>query len=134
MRILFSFLIVLFCSSMAIGQEFETFDYTEGDTTYSMKKYYLLLYIEGENRDQSPDEIKQIQAGHMAHLGKLADEKKICVAGPMDQSPEAQGMIIYSVYSKEEAEELSNDDPAVKSGRLDFKIMPFWAAKGSKLF
>lgn len=48
MRILFSFLIVLFCSGMASSQEFETFDYTEGDTTYSMKKYYLLLYIEGD--------------------------------------------------------------------------------------
>jgi len=113
---------------------FETFEYNEGDTTYLMKKYYLLIYERGENRDHSKEEAAEIQKGHLAHISKLADEKKICIVGPMaDDGPE-RGIIIYSVFSKEEASELSKKDPAVIAGRLTFRILPFWAAKGSQLF
>lgn len=113
---------------------FETFEMTEGDTSYVMKKYYMVFLKPGPNRDQSKEEAMEIQKGHMAHMNKLAEEKKICMAGPFDSDGSISGMVIYSCYSKEEAERLTQEDPAVIAGRLLVEIHPFWAAMGSKLF
>ncbi len=115
-------------------QFYETFEMTEGDTTYVMKKYYMVFLKPGPNRDQSEEEAAEIQRGHMAHMNKLAEEKKICMAGPFDSDGSIAGMVIYSCFSKEEAERLTQMDPAVKAGRLLVEIHPFWAAMGSKLF
>lgn len=115
-------------------KSFEIFEMTEGDTTYVMKKYYLCIYKAGPNRDQEEELLKELQTGHMAHLGALADNKQACIAGPFAEDGDMRGLILMSVYSKEEAITLINEDPMVKAGRLNFEIHPFWAAKGSNLF
>lgn len=114
-------------------KQFETFEMTEGDTTYLMKKYYIAFLKSGPNRDQSKEEAAEIQKQHLAHMNKLAEANKIQIAGPFDDDSDIQGMVIYSVYSLEEALELTNSDPAVVAGRLVVELHPFWAAKGSKL-
>lgn len=115
---------------------FETFEMPEGDITYVMKKYFIAFLKEGPKRDQSKDEADKIQAAHMKHLGKLADEKRACMIGPFGQDAETdiQGIIVFSVPTKKEAERLAAMDPAVQSGRLLIEVHPWWAAKGSKLF
>lgn len=115
---------------------FETFEMPEGDVTYVMKKYFIAFLKEGPKRDQSKDEADKIQAAHMAHLGKLADEKRACMIGPFGQDAETdiQGIIVFSVPDKAEAERLAAMDPAVQAGRLLIEVHPWWAAKGSKLF
>ena len=118
----------------AIEKEFEIFEMQEGDTTYIMKKYFLCIYSAGPNRDQEKEKLTELQTGHMNHIGMLAENKQACIAGPMAGDGEMRGIIIMSVYSKEEAVELIGNDPMVKAGRLNFEIQPFWAAKGSKLF
>lgn len=133
MRFYFLTVFLMACQ-WATAQEFETFEMTEGDTTFVMKKYYLLTYYRGDNRDQGEEEAQEIQKGHMSHLNRLSEEKKICLAGPYGDDGEARGIVIFSVTSLEEAVELSNQDPAVQAGRLRFEIKPWWAAVGSKLF
>ncbi len=115
---------------------FETFEMPEGDVTYIMKKYFIAFLKEGPKRDQPKEEADKIQAAHMAHLGKLADEKRACMIGPFGQDAETdiQGIIVFSVPDKEEAERLAAMDPAVQAGRLLIEVHPWWAAKGSKLF
>ena len=130
--ILTSMLVLCFLGAQA--QEFETFEMTEGDTTFVMKKYYLLTYFKGSERNQTQEEAAEIQKQHLAHLDLLAQEKKICIAGPFGDDGDARGIVIYSVFSEEEAHELSRLDPAVVAGRPRYEIKPWWAAKGSKLF
>ena len=115
---------------------FETFEMPEGEVTYIMKKYFIAFLKEGPKRDQTKEEADKIQAAHMAHLGKLADEKRACMIGPFSQDAETdiQGIIVFSVPDKEEAERLAAMDPAVQAGRLLIEVHPWWAAKGSKLF
>ncbi len=115
---------------------FQIFEMKEGDVTYVMKKYFIAFLKEGSKRDQPEEEAKEIQAAHMAHLGKLADEKRICMVGPFgeDADSDIQGIIIFSVPDKEEAIRLAAEDPAVKAGRLIIEVQPWWAAMGSELF
>lgn len=114
--------------------QYEEFEMVEGDTTYVMKKYFLLTYLSGEKRDQSKKVAEKIQKQHLEHMNTLAEEKKICIAGPFGHDGPERGIIIFNVYSLEEAEKLANQDPAVKAGRLTFTLHPIWLAKGSALY
>ena len=108
----------------------------EGNVTYVMKKYFIAFLKEGPKRDQSEEEAKMIQQAHLAHLEKLATEKRACMIGPFDEEADSdiQGIIVFSVPDKEEAERLAAQGPAVQAGRLVIEIQPWWAAKGSELF
>ena len=113
---------------------FEIFEMQEGDTTYTMKKYYFCLLMPGENRTHGAEEVSEIQAGHMAHLSSVAEQRKACIIGPFNGSEEYSGIVVYNTKTKEEAEELAGQDPAVKAGRLKFQIIEWWAAKGTALY
>ena len=113
---------------------FEIFEYQEGDTTYTMKKYFFCMLKQGEDLNNSADETTRIQTEHLAHLEGLANDKKICIAGPLREHDQWSGIVIFNTPTKEEAVELMSKDPAVKAGRLEFEIVDWWAAKGSKLF
>ncbi len=112
---------------------YETFEMVEGDTSYTMKKYFLVLLKEGENRSQ-PDSIAgEIQKGHMANMNTLAEKGYLHIAGPMAEQGSTKGMMILSVPTIEEAQNMVAQDPAVIAGRLIMEVQPFWAAKGSTL-
>ena len=113
---------------------FETFEYTDGDTTYLMKKYYMVFLKNGPNRNQDEGTAARIQEEHLAHMARLADEKKIVSAGPFDDDGDIRGIVIYSVSSLEEAKELTSQDPAVIAGRLVVEVHPWWAAVGTMLY
>lgn len=113
---------------------FETFEAHMDDTTWLMKKYYFCMLERGDNRDTlSPEESAKIQAGHMAHLTKLGTDGKICLAGPFQGGDDWRGIVVYKVPTMEEAQRLAQEDPAVIAGRLKVRIVPWWAAVGSKL-
>ena len=114
-------------------KSFETFEMPSGDTTFIMKKYFLCMYKSGENRSGSDEERMEIQKEHLAHISNLAEKGLVHIAGPLESTDDNRGILIFNVYSKEEAEEWTRQDPAVKAGRLGFVIYPLWAAKGSTL-
>lgn len=112
---------------------YEEFEMTEGDTTYVMKKYFLLTYLKGENRNQPEAKAEQIQKEHMAHMNTLAIQNKISIAGPFGHDGKEKGIIIFNAYNIEEAEEMAKQDPAIIAGRLTYTLYPIWLAKGSTL-
>lgn len=112
---------------------FETFTMQEGDSTFVMKKYFLVLLKSGESRDQSPEEAEKIQAGHLAHMDSLAALGQLDIAGPMGDEGELRGIVVLRVPTMERAQACANADPAIQSKRLIAEIHPWWAAVGSKL-
>ena len=113
---------------------FEYFEYEDGDTTYMMKKYFLVVYTSGPNRNQSVEEANKLQAAHLAHQGKMAEDKKLCVAGPMGDDGDWRGILILNVPNEEEAKSLIENDPMIKAGRLNYILKPWWGAVGTALY
>jgi uncharacterized protein YciI len=112
---------------------YEIFTYQDGDTSYTMKKYYIAFLKRGPNRDQDQAEANAIQSAHLEHMSQLAEQKKICIAGPFGDDTDMRGIVIYSAKSLEEAKSYAESDPAVINGVLIAELHPWWAAKGSKL-
>lgn len=113
---------------------FETFTYKEADSTFLMKKYYMLLYKSGPDRSQNEEEARKIQQGHLANINTMATQRVVCMAGPFQDSPDYAGALIFSVKDTAVIHEWMQKDPAVTSGRLTYEIHPWWAAVGSQLF
>ena len=110
------------------------FEMKDGDSTYIMKQYYLVLYLRASDAPtHTPEELKEIQAGHMAHIGKMAEENVVYIAGPFGDNTEKRGILILDVATEEEVHHWLKEDPAVKAGRLTYEFHPWWGAKGSVL-
>lgn len=145
MKCFFGILIVIFCFSCGSNKviypdkpiekktNHETFSYKEGDTTYIMQKYFLVLLKKGPNRTQSKEETAEIQKNHMAHISWLAEQNYISIAGPSENHENVAGFLLFNTETMKQADSLAKLDPAVKAGRLEVETLPWWAAKGSKL-
>ncbi|MCD6013524.1 MAG: hypothetical protein K0Q79_3386 [Flavipsychrobacter sp.] len=96
----------------------------------TMKQYYFVMLVKGRDRDKIKDTavINKLQAGHMANMDRLANEGKLLVAGPFGDDGNWRGIFILDCNSKEEAEALLATDPAIKAGRLDYELHPWWTA------
>jgi uncharacterized protein len=73
-----------------------------------------------------------LQDAHMAHLADLHDAGHLVAAGPLDDE-EYRGLSIFRV-GPEEARELSEQDPAVRAGRLAIKAIPWILPAGAMTF
>ncbi len=126
------FLILLTGFAIAsYAQDQREFSYTEGDTTYVMKRYVFMLLNKGEIRSQDSTEAAKIQEQHLAHLNKLSEMGKLIVAGPFEEGGDHRGLLIFDVATVEEALKLEAEDPAVKTGRLSMEAFFWWGAKGT---
>ena len=107
------------------------FSYTEGDTTYTMKRYVFMMLNSGETKSKDSIEMAIFQEKHMAHLNKLEKEGKLIVAGPFEGGGDHRGLLIFDVETVEDALKLEGEDPSVKSGRLKMEAFYWWGAKGT---
>ena len=97
-----------------------------GADDYGMHKYVMCILKTGPNKSLSPDSSKKVQAAHLNNIKKLADEGKLVVAGPFMDNTELEGIFIFNVSTVEEAQALTNTDPAVKAGVLIMELHPFY--------
>lgn len=98
-----------------------------------LKTYYIVFLKKGPTRDQDSVTAAKIQEAHLANINKLFNEKKLDIAGPFLDDGDMLGIFILNVASMEEAQRITNTDPAVKAGRLVMEIHPWMSAPGAKL-
>ena len=98
-----------------------------------MKTYYMVFLKKGPNRTHDSATAATIQAGHMANIQKLAQQKILKVAGPFLDDGDLRGIFILDVATPEEAKRLTDADPAVQAGRLIMEIHPWMTQKGAVL-
>ena len=101
-----------------------------GGDEMGMKQYVLVILKTGPNDAAiKGQERKDIFAGHMANIGRLADEKKLAVAGPFGKNDKSyRGLFILNVATVEEAQRLADTDPAVKAGIFIVDLIPWYGS------
>lgn len=129
-------LLLLFSISAISFQSYsqDEFEMQEGDTTYVMKKYYLVLLKANPDKEALDSaKVAEIQQAHLDNISRLADMGKIVMAGPMGDDGNLRGIFVMDCDNLEEATDLCETDPAIMKKRLLYEVHPWWAAKGSKL-
>jgi len=125
-------LLISLCPLLTKGQS-ETYDpelaqKLEADD-YGMRKFVIAFLYTGDRvSEYSPEERAEIQKGHMANINKLAEMDKLILAGPFFGNDTMRGIFVFDVGSKEEAEELTNSDPAVKAGVLKMDLKEWYGS------
>jgi uncharacterized protein YciI len=96
---------------------------------YGMRKFVIAFLYSGDRvSEYSTEERAEIQRGHMANITKLAEMEKLILAGPFFGNDAMRGIFVFDVDSKEEAEKLTNTDPAVIAGVLRMELKEWYGS------
>lgn len=96
---------------------------------YGMRKFVIAFLYAGDRvSEYSPEQRAEIQKGHMANINKLAEMDKLILAGPFFGNEAMRGIFVFDVDSKEEAEGLTNTDPAIIAGVLKMDLKEWYGS------
>jgi uncharacterized protein YciI len=115
------------------GQDKPTYDAalakSLGADDYGMKMYVLVMLKTGTNTSAPKAKTDSLFAGHMANINRLAELRKLVVAGPMAKNAKNyRGIFILDVKTIAEAETLLQTDPAVKEKILDTELFNWYGS------
>lgn len=90
-------------------------------------RYTFVFLNTNPNRPELPQEqVDSLQAGHMANIGRLVDERKMIAAGPYHTGG---GIFIFDT-NQEVTQVVLDSDPAIAAGRFQLEVYPFDMAVG----
>lgn len=85
-------------------------------------RYTFVFLNTNEDRPELPKEqVDSLQAGHMANIGRLVDERKMIAAGPFYGG----GGIFLFDTNLQETQAVLDTDPAIAAGRFKLEVFPF---------
>jgi len=134
MKTCIAFLLFLAVSFLAAAQEpSHEYDSTLarqlGADDYGMKSYVLVILKTGTADIQDKALRDSLFLGHFANMRRLAEEKKLVVAGPIAANErDYRGIFIFDVETAEEAEQLLKGDPTVVAGIFDAELYPWYGS------
>lgn len=93
---------------------------------------FVLLRRGPRAADYTDEELEEIQAGHLAFLDEMRDQGHLLLSGPFrDQEDETKrGFCVYRT-GVEQTRALTEQDPAIKAGRLNVEVMTWLTRKGA---
>lgn len=86
-----------------------------------MKTYVFVNLIRGK-KQFSTEERNRLVGLHLENINRLADSRKLLLAGPFFDNGDIRGIYIFDVDTLEKARELTETDPAVKAGVFEFEM------------
>ncbi len=136
LTISFLFFLILSCSTESNVEESELlkpkFDSLLAQKLqaddYGMRKYVMAFLKSGSNRNQDSLEVIRLQTAHMENIERMAKEGKLVLAGPFLDDGAIRGIYIFNVETVEEAEKLTETDPAIKAGRLIIELHTWYGS------
>lgn len=97
-----------------------------GADDYGMKKFVVAFLKRGPNRTDDKVKAMELQKAHLANIRRLALEGQLVLAGPFVDNQDIRGIYIFDVESIEEAEKLTETDPAIIAGSLVMELRPWY--------
>jgi uncharacterized protein YciI len=95
----------------------------------SAQEFHLVFLNKKEDKTTLPEEeVKKLMDGHMANINRLSKEGKLWAAGPFDGGG---GIFVFKTSSLEDVKSWMLTDPAVKAGRWNVEMFPYWPRTGS---
>jgi uncharacterized protein YciI len=96
-----------------------------------MMTAYLAFLVRGPRwtAEKTPA-TEELQKAHLANIVRLAEMKKLVVAGPFGDDGQLRGIFVFRVDTLAEAKALTETDPAVKAGRLTLDLHPWQVPEG----
>ena len=80
--------------------------------------------------DKSPQELDELQKGHLANIVAMAQSGELFGAGPMLENGPIRGLLLFRTTDHKRIRELVARDPAVKAGRLALELLSWTVPKG----
>ncbi len=101
-----------------------------GADDYGMRSYVLVILKTGPNDATLTDKAKrqEVFQGHFSNMGRLAEEGKLVLAGPLMEAFPKRGLFIFNVASLEEADALVKTDPAVAAGVFEYELIKYYGS------
>jgi uncharacterized protein YciI len=124
-----SLLFGIACTGFAQNEYDEALAQKVGADEYGMKKYVIAFLLRGDRvSEYTAEQRQEIQGQHMANIGKMAEMGKLVVAGPFFGNEELRGIYIFDVQTLEEAQALTETDPAIKAGVLKMDLKEWYGS------
>jgi uncharacterized protein YciI len=100
------------------------------DLTQTETIYFGFLVTGSNTAAVTPEETKELMAGHLGHMEGQAKIGKLVMAGPLVKAGSRRGLIAYRVTTMAEAMERASADPMVKAGRMKPELYEWKVPKG----
>jgi uncharacterized protein YciI len=97
-------------------------------TPARLETVYFGFLKRGPNRkegDGKTPEVQELQKAHIANINRLAETKKLVMAGPFGDNGDLRGIFVFRVGSLKEAQDLAATDPMIKIDRLRLELHPW---------
>ncbi len=134
-KLLLALLLIATCAQVQAQDKKTNPKYNEalakqyGADDYGMKMYVLVILKTGSNTNETKAKSDSLFAGHLANMGKLVQQNKLVVAGPLGKNDQNyRGIFILNTKSMEEAREMLATDPAVKAKLLDAELFNWYGS------
>ena len=99
-----------------------------GGNEQGLRGYILVLLKTGPKRvPDGPERTKMFQ-GHFANMERLAADKKLAVAGPLDGVNGMRGLFVLATTDMEEAKALVATDPVIINGEMVAEYHKFFSS------
>ncbi len=100
---------------------------SEGGNANGMRGYTFVLLVSGPTRVPDGPERTEMFKGHFANMERLAAEKKLVMAGPMDGVDGWRGIFVFAVSDIEEVKKLVATDPVIIKGEMVAQYHKFFS-------
>ena len=101
-----------------------------GGDDNGMHSYVLVILKTGPNKvPEGPARTRMFQ-GHFANMERLAADKKLAVAGPLDGVDGLRGIFIFATGDIEQAKALVATDPVIVNGEMVAEYHKFYGSAG----
>lgn len=95
-----------------------------------MRPYVFVILKTGPKNIEDKAERAKIFEGHFANMGRLASEKKLVFAGPLDGKEGRRGIFVIATPDIEEAKRYVATDPVIISGLMEAEYHKLYGSAG----